>query len=148
VGASGRNSPGRLGLRDLVVRFECCQSWIEDEVKRVDTKRRISADIEQFSKNHPLNKHRLLVQRRAGYYIALFAAIRFRPENRDWELIMQLDPSRIAPGFAYYKLVEAVEALKAEGNATAEQLKQLHDWLNALPDARKHISSRIDALIA
>jgi hypothetical protein len=135
-------------LRDLVVRFECCQSWIKDEAERVATKKTISADIEGFCKNHPLNKHRLLVQRRTGYYVALLATIRFRPDDRDWELILKLDPGRLPPGFVYYKLIEAIEALKAANKATPDQLKQLQAWINALPDARKHVSARIDALTA
>jgi hypothetical protein len=36
----------------------------------------------------------------------------------------------------------------ASGNATLDQLKQLHDWINALPHARKYIASRIDGLLA
>jgi hypothetical protein len=72
----------------------------------------------------------LLVQRRTGYYLALFATIRFRPEKRDWELILKLDPGRLPPGFIYYKLIEAVEALKAANVLTPDQLKQLHNWLD------------------
>jgi hypothetical protein len=44
-------------LRDLVVRFECCQLWVEDEDKRVTIKRQISEDIERFAGSHILNKH-------------------------------------------------------------------------------------------
>ena len=87
------------------------------------------------------------MQRRTGYYLALFAAICFRPDDRDWELILKLAPDRIPPGFAYYKLIEAIEAIKASGNATPAQLKELHDWATALPDAKKEIASRIDALL-
>ena len=133
-------------LRDLVVRFECCQSWIEDEVKRVATKRQISGDIDAFCKHHILNKHRLLVQERTGYYLALLASIRFRPDDRDWELILKMKPNKLPPGFAYFKLLEAVEAIKADGKATDRQLEQLHDWLKALPDASKPIEDRINAL--
>jgi hypothetical protein len=134
-------------LRELVVRFECCQSWIEDEKKRVATKKDISAKIENFCKYHQLNKHRLLAQRRTGYYLALVASIRSKPEGRDWELILKIDPRHFPPGFAYFKLVEAIEALKTNGKVTAAQLKQLRDWINGLPDARTHISSRIDDLM-
>jgi hypothetical protein len=134
-------------LRELVVRFDCCQSWIENEDKRVATKRDISAKIEDFCKNHPLNKHRLLAQRRTGYYLALLASIRFRPEGRDWELILKIDTKHLPPGFAYFKLVEAIEALKGNGKVTATELKRLHDWINGLPAARKHIPARIDDLM-
>jgi hypothetical protein len=135
-------------LRDLVVRFECCQSWIDDEPKRIAMKKKINGDMEGFCKNHPLNKQRLLVQKRTGYNLALLAAIRSRPDDRDWELIMKIEPHKLPPGFAYFKLIEAIEALKTSGNVTADQLTQLHNWVAALPDARKHISARIDALIA
>jgi hypothetical protein len=134
-------------LRDLAVRFECCQSWMGDEDKRVAMKRAISAQIEGFCKNHPLNKHRLLVQHRTGYYLALLAAIRFNPEPRDWELILVLDSKQLPAGFAYFKLIEAVEELKRGKKVSPNQLKQLHDWVNGLPDARKHIAARIDALL-
>jgi hypothetical protein len=87
------------------------------------------------------------VQRRTGYYLALFAAIRFRPEPRDWELILKLASDRIKPGFAYYKLLDAVEAVKNSGTVTPNQLEQVRDWLNALPDANKDIVSRINALV-
>lgn len=134
-------------LRDLVVQFECAQRWIVDENKRVEKKKEIARNIENFCNNHPLNKHRLLAQRRTGYYLALFAAIRFRPDDRDWELVLKLAADRIPPGFAYYKLIEAIEAVRASGNVLPDQLKQLHDWINGLPDARKHIAARIDALL-
>jgi predicted nucleotide-binding protein len=134
-------------LRDLVVRFECCQSWMEDEDKRVAMKKKISGDIESFCKTHSLNKHRLLVHRRTGYYLALLAAIRFRPDNRDWEIVLKMAPDRLPPGFAYFKLIDAIEAIKDGGKATPDQLKKLHDWLSALPDVRKHIGNRVDALV-
>jgi hypothetical protein len=134
-------------LRELVVRFDCCQSWIAEESKRVATKKEISSKIEDFCRNHPLNKHRLLLQKRTGYYLALLAAIRSHPEDRDWELILRIDPKQFPPGFAYFKLVEAIEALKTSGKVTADQLKQLHDWVNGLPNARKHIADRLDALL-
>ena len=91
-------------LRELAVRFECCQSWMADEGQRVAMKRTISAQIETLCKNHPLNKHRLLVQHRTGYYLALLASIRFNPESRDWELILALDSKHLPAGFAYFKV--------------------------------------------
>jgi hypothetical protein len=120
---------------------------MERDDKRVAMKKTISAQIEGFCKNHPLNKHRLLVQQRTGYYLALLAAIRFSPEPRDWELILALDSKQLPAGFAYFKLIEAVEELKRGKKVTPNQLKQLHDWVNGLPDARKHIAARIDALL-
>jgi hypothetical protein len=134
-------------LRELVVRFECCQSWIIDESKRVETKKRISAQIDQFCNVYQLNKHRLLQQNRTGYYLALLAAIRFRPESSDWELILKIDGKQLPPGFVYFKLIESIETLKTNRCVEAAQLKRLQEWLNALPDGRKHISSRIDSLI-
>lgn len=136
-------------LRDLVVRFECCERWIKDEQERVETKRRIAGDIESYVKNHAMNKHRLLAQRRIGYYIALFAAIRFHPAPRDWELILNLSTDKIPQGFAYYKLIEAIESLRTTTNANQAQLKQLHDCVDSLPGIRKYtdLALRIDDLI-
>ncbi len=134
-------------LRELAVRFECCQSWMKDEDQRVAMKKTVSAQIEDFSRNHPLNKHRLLVQHRTGYYLALLVSIRFNPEPRDWELILALDTKQLPAGFAYFKVIEAIEELKNRKRVTPHQLKQLHAWVNDLPEARKHISARIDALL-
>ena len=47
----------------------------------------------------------------------------------------------------YIKVIEAIEELKNRKRATPHQLKQLHAWVNDLPDARKHIAARIDALL-
>lgn len=135
-------------LRELVVRFECCQSWIQDEKKRVDTKTQISRQIDQFCRTHPLNKHRLLSQHRTGYYLALLAAIRFDPESRDWELIRNIRKDRLPPGFAYFKLMEAVEAIKDKKTATTAQLKLLQNWLRTLPNAEKPIRDRITSLVS
>jgi len=59
------------------------------------------------------NRHRLLVQHRTGYYLALLAAIRFKPEPHDWELILAFDSKQLPAGFAYFKLIEAVEESQA-----------------------------------
>jgi hypothetical protein len=134
-------------LRELAVRFECCHLWIEDEAKRVETKRSISEQIELFCRNHHLNKHRLLVQHRPGYYLALLAAIRFNPESRDWELILALDSRHLPAGFTYFKLIDAIDELKQHKKVTPDQVKQLHDWIGNLPDVIKHIGARIDALL-
>jgi len=133
-------------LRELAVRFDCCQSWIGEEKKRVDTKKQISAQVDAFCRAHPVNKHRLLLKHETGYYIALFAAIRFRPEPRDWELILGIRPNRLPSGFAYYKLMEAVETLKTTNKVTGDQLKKLKDWLGTLPDANPTVAARIAAL--
>jgi hypothetical protein len=93
------------------------------------------------------DKHRLVVQERTGYYLALLATIRFRPEDTDWELILKMKPHKLPPGFTYFKLIEAVEALKADGKATASQFQQLHDWLKALPKSTNYIGDRINAII-
>jgi hypothetical protein len=132
-------------LRDLVVQFESC-SWITDEPSRVEKKREIAAHIEAFSKTNPLNKQRLLAQNHPGYVIALVSAIRFRPERRDWELIKNIKLSALPPGFAYYKLMTAVEALKETHNIAADELRDLQEWLKGLPSKTPDIQQRVDSL--
>jgi Predicted nucleotide-binding protein containing TIR-like domain len=139
--------PPHQELRDLIIRFECC-SWITDEPKRVERKRIVCSEIEGFCKAHPLNKHRLFVQHHSGYNIALLNAIRFHPEPRDWELIKQIRHDKLPPGFAYYKLMDAVEALKASQNITAQQLQELQVWLKTLPGRNPEISARVDTLLS
>jgi hypothetical protein len=138
--------PPNQQLRDLIIRFECC-NWIADEPKRIDRKRLISAEIEALNKAIRLNKYRLLAQHHPGYYIALLSAIRFHPEPRDWELIKQLRHEHLPSGFAYYKLMDAVDALKNNSKVTAQQLEELQKWLKMLPGANPDISGRIDRLL-
>jgi len=133
-------------LRELAVRFDCCQSWISDENSRVETKKHISAQIDVFCKTHLVNKHRLLVKHETGYYIALLAAIRFHPEPRDWELVLGIQANRLPSGFAYYKLIEAVEALKSTNKVTGDQIKKLKEWLSTLSGANPTIAARIASL--
>lgn len=132
-------------LRDLATQFECCD-WIADEGARVQKKRTIAAEIEQFCRENPANKRRLLAQKRVGYNIALFSTIRFRPEKRDCELIKAIQTNTLPPGFAYYKLMDAVEAIKSGAGATQEQLSELQAWLKTLPKASPDIAQRIENL--
>jgi hypothetical protein len=132
-------------LRDLVVQFECCQ-WIAVETARIEKKRAVYSGIDAFCKSNPLNKHRLLAQNHPGYNVALLSAIRYRPEPRDWQLIKQINLANLPPGFAYYKLMDAVEALKASHNITTQQLQELQIWLKALPNQDLDIASRVKAL--
>ena len=133
-------------LRDLVVQFESC-SWITDEPARVQKKREIAAHIEDFSRTNPLNKQRLLARNHPGYVIALVSAIRFRPEPRDWELIKNIKLTALPPGFAYYKLMDAVEVLKETHNITAHQIQDLQGWLKALPHKNHDIQQRVESLV-
>jgi len=111
-------------LRELSTRFECCH-WIKDEKERVARKNEIAAQIDSFCRTHPVNKHRLLAQNGDGRYIALLIAIRRRPEERDSSLILQMHREHLPPGFAYYHLMDAVEALKANKCCTQQELTAL-----------------------
>ena len=81
-----------------------------------------------------------------GYYIALLSAIRLRPEAGDDDLIMQIQPANLPHGFAYYRLTDAVEALKDKGCGTAAQVSTLSAWLKKLPKADASIAGRIAKL--
>jgi hypothetical protein len=115
-------------LRELCTKFEC-SDWIVDENARVDRKRQIATEIDAFCAAHTVNKHRLLAQSRKGYYMALLSAIRNRPEDGDCDLIRQMQCYHLPSGFAYYPLMDAVEALKAKTCCTPEQMVALSSWL-------------------
>lgn len=134
-------------LRELSVRFECCD-WITDEEARVDQKRKIADDMNSFCAAHPINKHRLLAHHRSGHYIALLIAISSRPERGDSDLILQIRRKHLSPGFAHYKLLDAVEAIKTNGCCTVEQRSALSAWLKQLPNASTAIADRIARLTA
>jgi hypothetical protein len=98
-------------LRELSAKFETLE-WLGDQTNRFNKKRIVAREIKSFCENHSVNKHRLFAQHRADY-IPLFSAIICRPEQRDCDLILQIDPGLLRPGFAYYWLLDAVEAIKA-----------------------------------
>jgi hypothetical protein len=132
-------------LRELCMKFECCD-WITDTDQRVERKKAVSSEIDTFCSAQPVNKHRLLMRHHIGYYIALLSAIRLRPDERDWQLITQMKQERIPSGFAYYRLLDAAEALKT-GGCKRQHLSLLQAWLKALRDADGSITKRIDALV-
>jgi Predicted nucleotide-binding protein containing TIR-like domain len=139
-------------LRELSVKFECCD-WIPEDTDsknrwktRVSHKTAVCAEIDTFCKANPVNKFRLLQRHRRGYYVALLSAIRIRPEARDHELIMQIQPSNFTQGFNYYKLMDAVEALKSAKLCDREQTAALQEWLRSLSNADDSIRSRIEKL--
>ncbi len=138
-------------LRELCVKFQCCD-WIPDgpppgEWKpRVARKRQVADEIDAFCKANPVNKARLLHQHQTGYYIAMLSAIKQHPERGDEKLIKQIRPANLPSGFAYDRLMDAVEALKATGSCDAIKLSALSVWLKALPNIDK-IRSRIEAII-
>jgi len=134
-------------LRELSVKFECCE-WIADDKVRVDQKGRVAAEISSFCATHPVNKHRLLAQHRTGHYIALLSAIRSRPELGDCDLILQIKRNHLPSGFAYYRLLDAVEAIKVKGCCGVQQQSALSAWLKQLPNTNADIAERIARLTA
>jgi len=137
-------------LRELCVKFQCCD-WIPvgpppDEWKpRVTRKRQVAAEIDAFCKVNTVNKARLLHQHQTGYYIAMLSAIKQHPEPGDEKLIVQVRPANLPSGFAYDRLMDAAEALKASGFCDAAKLSALSGWLKTLPDIDR-IKSRIEAI--
>jgi hypothetical protein len=139
-------------LRELCIRFECCD-WIPDDADpkdpsktRVNRKRQISTEIETFCQSNAVNKYRLLQRHRIGYYVALLSAIRLRPEASDHELVKEMNASLLKPGFTQYKVMDAVEALKDSKHITHDQLKDLQAWLKSLPGLTGAIKIRVDVL--
>jgi hypothetical protein len=136
-------------LRELSIKFECCE-WIPDDPDptnrsktRVERKTRVSSEIDTFCAVHPVNKNRLLQRHHLGYYLALLSAIRLKPESGDHELILQIQPANLPSGFAYYKLMDAVEALKTANLLDHPSALRLQTWLLALPNDDASIAARI-----
>ncbi|HLM82012.1 MAG TPA: nucleotide-binding protein [Terriglobales bacterium] len=136
------NATDRLReLRELTVKFETLR-WIGDENNKLDKKRKVAAEIKSFCAAHPFNKHRLLAQHR-GDYIPLFSAIICRPEEGDCDLVLQIDQGYLPAGFAYYWLLNAVEAIKDKGCCNVQQLTAVSEWLKKLPNPDTKIADRI-----
>jgi hypothetical protein len=136
-------------LRELCTKFDCC-SWIPNDPDtthptktRVDRKIQVASEIDAFCASNPVNKYRLLQQHRAGYYVALLSAIRRHPESEDVSLILEIKPAELQAGFQYYRLMDAVEALKTAQCCSATQLSTLSDWLKRLPNPDAAILERI-----
>jgi hypothetical protein len=70
-----------------------------------------------------------------------------RPEEGDSDLLPQLKLQYLRPGFAYSRLLDAVEALKAAHQITVPRLKNLQAWLRSLPGQNPSITTRIEAII-
>jgi hypothetical protein len=130
-------------LRELSAKFETL-GWIGDENNRLHKKRLVAAEIKSFCETHSVNKHRLLAQGRADY-IPLFSAIISRPEEGDCELILQIEPGHLPSGFAYYWLLDAVEAIKNKRCCSTHQLKTVSEWLKKVPNSDPEIGKRIAA---
>jgi len=128
-------------LRELSVKFETLD-WIGDENNRLAKKRIVAAEIKAFCKDHPINKHRLLAQHRANY-IPLFSAIMARPEEGDCDLILQIEQRYLPSGFAYYWLLDAVDAIKDKRRCNTQQLLAVSEWLKKLPSPDGQIADRI-----
>lgn len=122
-------------LRDLVTQFECC-NWIPKDSSpgnpwalRVERKKQVWAQLNDFCSKNRVNKHRLLAGNSGGHYIALIAAIRNHPESNDCDLIRQMDVAHLPTGFAQDKLMDSVESVKASRTCESAQLATLSAWL-------------------
>ncbi len=136
-------------LRELITQFECC-NWIPENHSlpdpyepRVKRKKQVCVEIDAFCEAHRVNKHRLLAQNSTGHYIALLSAISKHPQDCDSDLIQRMNIAYVPAGFAYYRLMDAAEALKAKKCCTTEQLVSLSSWLKQLPNADTTIANRI-----
>jgi hypothetical protein len=126
---------------ELAVQFEFC-GWIGDEKNKVEKKRIVARQIKSFCEGHPVNKHRLLAQHKADY-IPLFSAIICRPEKGDCDLVLQIELRYLPSGFAYYWLLDALEAIKAKRCCNVQQLTAVSEWLKKLPNPNAEIADRI-----
>jgi hypothetical protein len=139
-------------IRELSVKFECC-NWIPEDKSSTDPfaergrrKRVVFGEIGTFCESHKLNKHRLLAKNTGGHSIILLTAIIKHPEEGDCDLIQQITPEHVGPGFARTRLMDAAEAIKAKRCCTREQLQSLSSWLRQLPSLDATTTDRITKL--
>jgi len=138
-------------LNELVVKFDCTNWLPEDKARanpweeRVKRKHQVTAEIDAFVKTNTVNRHRLLASGTTSHYIVLLRAITNNPDEGDCALIRQLDHNLLPSGFARWKLLDAVEALKKKMPCTTQQVATLRDWLKNLPFTETDIRTRIDA---
>ena len=126
-------------LRELNTKFECCD-WITDEATRVQKKKEVASEIDRFCRDHPVNKHRLLARHRSGHYMALLSAVRNRPERGDCALLVQMRTDKLPPGFAYYRILDAAESIKAPRRLCTNEIAALSEWLKKLPQTPTALS--------
>jgi hypothetical protein len=131
-------------LRELIVKFETLD-YIGDPDNKLKHKRNVAAEIQSFCANNPTNKHRLLAEHRASY-IPLFSAIMARPETGDGDLLLKIDYRYLPPHFAYYWLLNAIEAIIDKGCCSKPQLTAVREWLKSLPSPNADITTRIASL--
>jgi hypothetical protein len=135
---------GRDQLRELCVKFETLD-YVGDENNRIRHKQNVAKEIKSYVCANSPNKHRLLAQHRASY-VPFFGAIICRPEEGDCDLILRVQRSYLPPQFAYYWLLDAVEAIKAKGCCKAKQVADMITWVKQLPDPNPTIATRIAKL--
>jgi hypothetical protein len=58
-------------------------------------------------------------------------------------LVLQINHRYLPPVFAYYWLLDAVDAVKAKGCCSVQQLADVREWLSKLPSTNKEIADRI-----
>jgi Predicted nucleotide-binding protein containing TIR-like domain len=131
-------------LRELSVKFETLD-YIGDPENKLKHKRNVAAEIKNFCVNNPTNKHRLLAEHRASY-VPLFSAIISRPEEGDCELLLKTEYRYLPPHFAYYWLLDSVEAIMRKGCCGKQQLTEVSKWLSKLPTPKADIAARIASL--
>jgi len=131
-------------LRELAVQYECCD-WIVDPVSAgVARRARVFGDMLSFCEEHPVNKTRLLQDGRISFRVALAAAIRAHPADRDLELILNIDPKTAVPiGFAQHVTVDAFLALDRRRAFDADDRRRVVDWAEQLPDRDPGLNSKI-----
>ncbi len=131
-------------LRELVVKFETLD-YIGDPENKLKHKRNVAAEIKSFCASNPPNKHRLLAEHRASY-VPLFSTIIARPEAGDCDLLPKIEYRYLPPQFAYYWLLDSVEAIMRKGCCSKQQLTELSKWLIKLPMPNAEIAARIASL--
>jgi len=136
-------------LRELAVRFECCDlvpngnDPKDPSKERVAQKRLVGRDITAYCRFHPVNKHRLLWEQRHGYCYVLLTAIEQGPEEGDVDLLLQIEQKALPPVFILFKLVEAIEALKKAHKFDKAKAVVLQQWAVALPGVTPELTDRI-----
>lgn len=133
-------------LRDLAIRFDCCD-WIEDSSRRVKQKQDIIDQMISFCKKNTdtVNKRRLSARKKTGWNVLLCAAIQAQPSDSDADLLLALQPAGFTQGVAQATVISTIDMLHNQKKISKPQ--EFVTWLKKLRTQLPDHLKRIDDLV-
>ena len=99
-----------------------------------------------FCRSNPTNKRTLLRWRRAGFYVALAAAIQSKPTKDDDELILAIDAKTLPKGFAQHAMLTAILKLDQNGHIARGRRNSVVAWAEQMTDLDAPVKTQIAKL--